>query len=252
MDLETTRPFFIIFSNRTLENLTNLINKYYDKYIDFNGESNLIRLSLLTPDKFKGEATDRTITVMDEKIFQSLKEDEVDLDNFQIERFQIRQHFHPNKSRGDSTNFYLPLPKNLSLTTCQTHILERMESLRTIGLWKKNDYSIKFPSINRLEDKNMEGAYIYFNKLTNQDSINDVILSRIYINNTKWPETNQEVHCFWARKKTDSVKTTSTVEVTTSKVVKSTTVESSSDTTSTSEKNTDNKNVWIEKQGKHK
>ena len=242
MASETTRPFFIVFSTRTLENLSSLINSYYK---EFEG-GDVHEFSLLVPDKFKGEQTNRTVVVLDEAVFKLMKNDEKHLDNFQIQRLQLKKHFYPNEERAETPNFYIKLPKNLSLTKCQSHLLERMTSLRKLGLWEKNDYHVKFPNMDRLQDKHSGTAYIYFKdtKLAEDGTIDDVVLSRIYINNTKWPETSQEVHCFWARKHKE-VPTATESE---------TDPGSAPSTPSISERlpEVKIKSIWDEKNGKHK
>ena len=202
---ETKRPFFIIFSIRTLENLSNLINKYYDIAKEERDEEldDLDDFSLLVPDKFKGEQTERTIAVLDEEVFKLLKDDEKSLDNFKIERLQLRKHFYPNQRHNETHNFYINLPKNLSLTQCQTHLIERMSSLRKLKLWEKNDYKLVFPEMNRDQDKHSGIAHIYFNKIA-ENNLEDNVLSKIYINYTKWPGTTLEVHCYWFRPKDGS------------------------------------------------
>lgn len=199
--LETERPFFIVFSKRTPENITTVINEYYDEVLkthdvpcDFN---------LIVPDKFMGEVTERTVVVIDPLVYEALKRDEESIDNFRIQRFQLRKHFYPNKQNGDTHNFYIKVPKNLSLTKCQGHLMERMTALLRMGIWTKDDYKIHFNDMDRMADKHSGTAYIYFNHLPD-NKLEDVVLSRVFINNTKWPETGQEVRCIWARKKTES------------------------------------------------
>lgn len=255
---ETNYPFYMIFSSRTPENLTDLINDYYSKNDNSHAargadkkENDLQQFHLCVPDKFKGQSTSRTIISIDPAIFEALKTDEEFLSNFKIEKFQMRPHFYPNEKYAENYNFYIRLPKNLTLTKCQNHLIERMSSLSKLGMFTKNDYVIRYPNMNRIQDKHNGHAYIYFNNLKPENR-DRVALSRVFINNTKWIETNQEVHCHWVRNKsqTDKIqdeKGNDVIEVITSKkekdldieVVKTDKVEKVS-------------NVWEEKNGKHK
>lgn len=223
---ETDRPFYIIFSNRTLSNISELINDYYEKckpeYED------LRNFCLIVPDKFNGNITNRTIVVIDERIFDALKNNEHDLDNFNIQKLQYRKHFYPNAEKKDTYNLHVKLPKNLSLNACQTHLMERMTCLRTFQIWNKSDYTIYYPNMNRDQNKHEGSAYIYFNNIK-EEKHNDVVLTRIFINNTKWPETALDVACMWARTKEDREKNSTQV----TSVVKTGT-------------------VWDEKNGNHK
>ena len=203
IDKETDRPFFIIFSNRTLNNISELITKYQENCANEN--ENLDNFSLIVPDKFNGNATNRTIVVMDELLFDALKKDEHSIDNFNIQRLQYRKHFYPNKTKNEVYNLYINLPKNLTLSECQVHLMERMTCLRTIGLWDKMNYTIVYPKMNRLEDKHAGFAYIYFKEIK-EEKQNDVALTRIFINNTKWPGTTQDVSCMWVRKNLNTEK----------------------------------------------
>lgn len=220
----STRPFYIIFSSRTLENLGTLIEDYYSK-ID---AKDLKDFCLLVPDKFKNQPTLRTIVVLDERVYELLKEKENEIDEFKIEKLQLKKHFYPNQDKAETKNFYIPLPMNLPLSACQQHLIERMTSLREYGIWNKKDYNIYIPKMDRIKDTHKGTAYIYFNEVP-EDRLDDIVLSRLFINNTKWPGKNQEVHCFWTRNM--SPKT--------------------GDKQETKTDNKESSNVWDQKKGKH-
>ena len=200
IDTETNCPFFIIFSDRTLSNISELVNEYHKKCAVEN--EHLHDFSLTVPEKFNGNPTNRTIVVMDELVFEALKGEESNIDNFNIHRLQYKKHFYPHSDKNETYNLFVNLPKNLTLSQCQSHLIERMTSLRKLGLWSKDDYKIVFPKMNRTEDKHSGSAYIYFNEIK-EDKHHHVILTRIFINNTKWPGTTHDVHCMWVRKKLD-------------------------------------------------
>lgn len=198
MTSDTHRQFYIIFSSRALDSLETVIENYYTKVSNEYPKVTLKQLALLVPDKFKSLQTIRTITVIDERVFDFLKKAENEIDEFKIEKLQMKKHFYPNKERSDLPSLYIKLPKNLSLTVVQDHLIERMSTLRSYGIWNKNDYNIYFPQIDRAGNNHGGKAYIYFNGFE-EVRLDDIVLTRIFINNTKWPKTNLEVHCHWRR-----------------------------------------------------
>ena len=202
---ETNRPFYIIFSNRALENIGDLIESYYERYQSEYPEEVLKKFCLLVPDKFNHEITTRSIVVIDDKIFQFLKESEDNIDDFKIVRLKQKLHFYPNVNRGELPSLYIMLDKNVSLSDCQKHLYERMSCLREYGIWTLKDYHIDIPGSNRSSNTHKGTACIYFNKLE-ETRLNDIALTRLFINNTKWIETNQEVHCHWVRNKSQTDK----------------------------------------------
>lgn len=195
---ETNRPFYMVFSSRALESIADLIEEYYEKVQEAHPKLVLKKFCLSVPDKFKNQQTTRTILVIDERVFELLKKSENDIDEFKIEKLQLKKHFYPNKEHFEVPGFYIPLPKNILLSVCQNHIMERMSTLREYGFWNKTDYTIKFPNIDRSGNKHDGKAFVYFNGFE-QSRLEDIVLTRLFINNTKWPETNQEVHCYWRR-----------------------------------------------------
>lgn len=199
---ETNRPFYMVFSSRTDENLKQLINRYYESYSS-RIDDQLNEFSLMVPDKYQGKPTLRTIIVIDEKIYALLKNDEDDIDSFKIVKLQLKPHFYPKAAENEIADLFIPLPKFIRLTVCQDHILNRMSAIRKYGIWNKNDYTISFPRANRAEDKHNGTAFIYFKDLK-QSRLNDIVLTRLFIHNTKWPETNHDVTCFWRRDKKTS------------------------------------------------
>ena len=235
MDPETQRPFYMIFSSRSLENITDLIENFYSKVRHVDPDSDLNEFRLAVPDKFNNQQTMRTIVVIDPKVFELLKESEDDLDEFKIEKLKMKKHFYPNVSRKEEPNLYISLPKTVTLTICQSHLIERMTSLRDYGIWTKTDYKIHIPKLDRLKDTHNGVAFIYFNKL-GETRLDDIVLSRLFVNNTKWPDTNLEVHCYWSKTK-ESFEQAAAERAAAA---------------STKIDTTDDKNVWILKGGKHK
>ena len=55
-------------------------------------------------------------------------------------------------------------------------------------------------NLDRMNDKHNGIAFIYFNGLE-ESRLDDIVLTRLFINNTKWPDTNMEVRCYWSRTK---------------------------------------------------
>ena len=261
MDVETSRQFYIVFSSRTLESIGNLIESYYEKVIDKDPNVKLKDFCLMVPDKFRQQATMRTIVVIDEKVFTLLKEDESDIDAFKIEKLQLKKHFYPNTEHHETANLYIILPQFLDLTACQDHLIERMTALRNYGVWTKSDYTIHVPKIDRIGSSHNGVAFIYFNKLQ-ESRLDDIILTRLFINNTKWPKTNHEVHCYWSKTKEGR-------DLEFKKRANEKLMNSDSDGTNDTDGTDDNdgtiikngndngnkdgkKNPWIEKKGKHK
>jgi hypothetical protein len=190
----------MIFSSRSLDNIGELIESYYEKVRNDNPELELGEFCLSVPDKFDNHQTRRTIVTIDDNVYQLLKEFEHDLDEFQISKLKMKKHFYPNTERHEVPSLYISLPKNISLTACQNHLIERMTSLRGYGIWKKENYKIHIPRSDRLKDTHNGVAFIYFNQLE-ETRLDDIVLSRLFINNTKWPESNLEVHCYWSKTK---------------------------------------------------
>lgn len=200
MATETHRQFYIVFSSRALDSIESLIESYYDKIRDGSSRVELKEFSLLVPDKFKNQQTTRTFVVIDERVFDLLKKSENEIDEFKIEKLQMKKHFYPHEERFELPSLYISLPKNLSLSVVQDHMIERMSTLRSYGIWNKSDYTIYIPKIDRAGNNHSGIAFIYFNGFE-EIRLDDIVLSRLFINNTKWPGTNQEVHCFWKRTK---------------------------------------------------
>lgn len=236
MDVETSRQFYIIFSSRTLESIGNLIQSYYEKVCSDDPDIKLKEFCLMVPDKFRQDETMRTIVVIDEKVFSLLKRCESDIDAFKIEKLQLKKHFFPNKDHHETANLYIILPKFLSLTLCQDHLMERMTALRNYGIWNKTDYTIHVPNIDRGSATHNGVAFIYFNKLQ-ETRLDDIILTRLFINNTKWPNSNHSVHCYWSKTKEGRD------------------LDFKKHNDASEKKDVDNsddkKNPWIEKKGKH-
>ncbi|HLX54949.1 MAG TPA: hypothetical protein VKR58_13470, partial [Aquella sp.] len=58
--------------------------------------------------------------------------------------------------------------------------------------------TLTFPKKDREGNKHNGIAFIYFNNLI-ETRLDDIVLTRLFINYTKWPDTNQEVHCYWRK-----------------------------------------------------
>lgn len=197
---ETQRQFFVIFSSRALDSIDDLIRTFYDKVRESHPKANLKEFCLSVPDKFKNQQTKRTFVVIDELVAEALKKAEDEIDEFTIQKLQMKKHFYPNTDRSEVPAFYIALPKNLSLSVCQTHLIDRMTALRSYGIWNKNDYNIYIPQSDRVGNKHSGTAFIYFNGFE-ESRLDDIVLSRLFVNNTKWQGTNLEVHCHWRQTK---------------------------------------------------
>lgn len=252
MAQETNRQFYVIFSSRTEKSLTELITSYYEKVQKENVGLKLKKFSLLVPDKFKGRPTNRTFAVIDENIFESLKEEEEDIDAFKIEKLQMRPHFYPKPDENETADLFIMLPQFITLTDCQQYIMDRMRDIREYKIWNKSDYAIHIPQANRIEDKHAGKALIYFKGLQ-ESRLHDIILTRLFINDTKWPGHNHEVRCFWRRPRkfgdnegpngADNTNGTSMTSETSDSDGKG------NDTPKSEEKVSGN--PWIDKKGKH-
>ena len=251
MDIETTRPFYVVFSSRSMENISTLISDYeLEVKESFGPDLELYKFSLLVPDKFHKQQTMRTFVVVDPNVFDSLKSDEKNIPNFRIEKLQMKKHFYPNKDYSELPNLYISLPSFLSLTQCQTHLIERMASLMKLGMWDKSDYTINFPRIDRIGDSHKNVAFILFK---DPQRLDDIMLTKLFINNTKWPDTNHEVHCFWSKTKEGREAEAKRRQEYQTKEKESNKgkPESKSDGKSDDKQEGSTKNVWVEKKGKH-
>ena len=230
-------PFYMIFSSRTIDDLSALIKEHYDKVSKETNEK-LKPSALIVPDKFKNQPTFRTIVVIDEKVYESLKEDESNIEEFKIDNLRMKKHFYPKAMKNETYNFYLSLPQNLTLEACQKHLMERLNALRTYKIWdSKDDYKINIHSMDRLKNTHGGKAYIHFT--ANDDNLDKIVLTRLFINDTKWPGTNLDVNCYWARKRTEESKDANnkqTDSVTTKVINGNSKV---------------NPNIWEEKKNKH-
>jgi len=261
MDIETNRQFYVVFSSRSMDSIHSLITEHED-YLneDQEKERSIEKCSLLVPDKFHNQQTMRSICVIDPLVFDELKNSEDNIPDFKIEKLQMKKHFYPNEKFGELPNLYLILPTFLDLTAVQHHLIERMSSLMRLGIWNKNDYSIHLPNIDRVGNRHNGSAHILFKDNTRRD---DIMLTKLFINNTKWPGTNHEVRCYWsktkeareAEHKNRATRNETATQRPTSATSNGTSGKSTSDKVN-SDKGTSDKgnfdNVWVEKSGKHK
>lgn len=212
--MQTDRPFFIVFSTRTPDNIAALIQEYYDRAFD-ESDNSMVKHSLNVVEKYKGKQTSRTLVVIDKKVYDLLKVDEDELQDFKIHRLEMRPHYFPRKSNNDTNNLFVRVPHNLDLSTCQRYLLDRMDEFKNVFGFKIK-YSIVFPGYDRQFNKHGGKAYINFEVEDPSDEVlADIALCRLFINNTLWTDSGQEVHCMWAQtgnhvKKEDSGDTKTT------------------------------------------
>ena len=194
----TDRNFYIVMSSRGIPSIESIIRSAYEKV----EESNLKPFCHISPygNRNYNPITEKrvqnfmTLVVCDSKVYDHLKEDEHNIDEFKINKLIIKSGLHPNVTRSESSNLYIRCPLNLTLSSCQNHLMQRMSFLRTYGLWDKNEYRIIFPKMDRFKDKHNGHAKLFFNC---ENKIEDIILTKLFIYGTKWPDTNLNVNCSW-------------------------------------------------------
>ena len=174
-------PVFIIFSQWTISE----IEDHLYSVADSKDQIGTVRI-----DFFKGEQTDRTIVVMDPKLYPKFRRDFVP--GFSIVPYDIRPHWYPNADIDETFNFFIPLPSHLSAAACREGLRVKMRELIDFGLFEsEDDFGIYIPVADRESSDHSSRAYIEFNE--NVDHHN-IVLARCVLSYSKWSYRNEYVN----------------------------------------------------------
>ena len=190
-----TKPYIIaiVFSSWPLSGILVFLE---DKLAAERNQIGIVRV-----DRFKGKETNRTIMLMDRKLFNEAIEDGLDKNkksvDFKIAEYQLRPHNYPKS--GYSSNLYIPLPDKISSDNASRQIQKKIDICVKFGLLTKGQARLNIPLKSRETGVHNGKAYITFNK----DVPNNIPPSiKIILNDTRLyldDETSNELMiCYWA------------------------------------------------------
>jgi len=156
---------------------------------------------LLKIDYRKGKETNRTICLMSSKFYQQLLAEGYNKRrynfDFAVSQYQLRQHNYP--SEGESSNLFVPLPKEMLASECRRYLEEKLSEMCSFGLLNDDDYKLNIPTSSRQSDLHKGSAFLTFKKEVNVDVIASV---KILLHDSVWNmETEQKelAQCYWAK-----------------------------------------------------
>nr|QBK90248.1 MAG: uncharacterized protein LCPAC102_01610 [Pithovirus LCPAC102] len=198
--MEHKYPFYIIKLDRAVDEIKKILETEYKEYIDSsNNEIILKPISLVKCiwSFSKKKESNLSLCVFDPIIYDFIKYE------YDIERYKISEYSLPKYN--ETSDLFIKLPDNLSLTYCQDLISSKMKILCDYEIWNKNEYVITYPNKSREFNKHNNKAFIVFDINNNkEDGINKIILTMIFIKGMKWELTElnqqQNILCFWAKK----------------------------------------------------
>lgn len=194
---EKQYPVFLIYSQWSIQNLKEFIQKSMRTPNARIGDIHIDR------DR-SGNETNRTVTLMDENIYEALIEQGYGRRNFNydfsIARYNLKPYHYPPANY--TYNFYIPLPKDepgITGTKVKQFLNSRLKIFSEFGLIPSNSYSIVVPLVSRETDEPRGTCFVMFNRA--QEDPSGVVLAKVLLDNTLWFDDGTLLKCFWAFKR---------------------------------------------------
>lgn len=149
-----------------------------------------------------GFETDRTICVLDQTIFDKAVAAGFDKRktgiDFSVAAYRLGDRNYPRE--GFTSNFYLPLPRELELT--ETLIIKQVETkikqLVTFGDLPAACYKITIPKVSRETGALRGSCFVSFQPNV---PLTAIATTRVALDSTAWDDAkgqHEESRCFWA------------------------------------------------------
>nr|QBK89876.1 MAG: uncharacterized protein LCPAC101_01590 [Pithovirus LCPAC101] len=190
-------PFYMFSSGDSIETIR---KKVTDSYMDTPGQE-MKPIGLIKAIWSNKEETDRTLCVIDEHVYKRMVNDGLYIKSYIPNRFDL-----PKETETRNLFIKLPyIPQLNKLSLCQQHLNSRMNILVMYGLWKKEEFNIRYPGKSRENDMHGGKAFIVFsisgkNEEEKIDILDRITLTRNFFSGTHWPDTSFKINCYWAKK----------------------------------------------------
>ncbi len=151
----------IIYSNWTINKIYNFFNDYLDANKEEIGMYKIIKYK-----NKQGQLKDsnKSLFLIKNTLFIRTLEEGLDMEqpklDFRIADFNLNENHYPRD--GYSSNFYIKIPKVLSVEDCEILIDEKMKIFINFDLISYNNYSIKIPLNSRITGEHKEYALLNF------------------------------------------------------------------------------------------
>jgi len=184
---------YIIYSKDTLSEIRSFLEKF--------GSSDKIGTLRVNYDR-DGFETNLTIAVLDSTIYDSLVAAGYDQRgpgvNFWIGRYELSERNYPRE--GFTSNFYLPLPRDLQLTKAEIEqqVREKLNPFVASGQLDHSSYKIVIPHVSRETGELRGSCFVTFGESV---PLKTRALIRVALDSTTWYSQSghhEDSRCFWA------------------------------------------------------
>ena len=196
-------PFYMLSSSDSIKTIRKTVT---DSYMNTSGQE-MKPIGLIKAIWSNKEETDRTLCVIDEHVYKEMVDDGYYIQPYIPNRFDL-----PKDNETRNLFIKLPyIPQLSKLSLCQQHLNSRMHILVMYGIWKKEDYNIRYPDKSRENDIHGGKAFIVFsisgkNEEEKIDILDRITLTRNFFSGTHWPDTSFKINCYWAKKSQNRLK----------------------------------------------
>jgi len=120
--------------------------------------------------------------------------------DFKMTEYEIREHNLPKE--GYTRNFFIPLPKELSIDAVQNQLQNKLDVLCRFGMFSKDEKPrLKIPVESRETGSHRGRAFVTFSRDT---PIEVIALARILLHLTRLyldEEKHELMECYWAKER---------------------------------------------------
>lgn len=186
-------PIFIIYSNWSLDTITNFLNSLLPNQI---GMMKIIYDSLYNE-------TNKTIAVLSYTLYNLLiakgygvSRFEID---FKIKKYRFKDNILPPPDK--SSNLFIPIIKKTTEFIVTDIINKKLEELAQFDIIPHKSWRIKCPINDRESGIVKLGCFIFFKDL----SVYNIAVVKFLLNNTQWDNDKNNnkydntIKCYWAR-----------------------------------------------------
>jgi hypothetical protein len=148
-----------------------------------------------------GRETDITIATLDKSLYDTLIGAGFDKlkagIDFTISPYRLIQYNRPSETQ--TSNFYIPLPKPITLTESQvySHIVDRLKKLVDFGDLSSRSFRITIPKVSRDTGELKGNCFVSFKK---EVPIETIALCRSVLDGSTWVG-GKECRCLWSQQR---------------------------------------------------
>ena len=161
------------------------------------------QVGVMRIDRVQGKETNRTIMLVSRSLLEAAEQkgftqSQKGLD-FKMTEYELRDFNRPKQ--GQTRNFYVPLPEELSATDATAQLENKLEVLCNFGMFAKDRPRVKIHLLSRESEKHKGQAFVTFSRNSDDD---EVALARVLLHETKLYTGENDytlMKCLWAKER---------------------------------------------------